>query len=378
VILYQASSITNRVKGMINHERLLATFLELVQIDNPSRGEAKIAAHIRGLLEAIGLMVEEDAVHNLLARVPGQGQPLLLNAHMDSVAPCLGVRPLVADGMVRSSGDTVLCADDLAGVAAIIEGVRATLERGGPHRAAELLLTVQEEVGLAGAAAFDTSKLQARTGVTLDSGGDFGGITVAAPSQDSLYVVVTGRAAHAGVAPERGINAITVAAQALATMPLGRIDFETTANIGIIKGGEATNIVPDRVELWGEARSHDQEKLSDQVGAMVAALESAASAAGGSVKVDITHKYDAYHLAEDLPIIQQIAAALRAIGFEPKYQVSGGGSDVNILARRGLQIANVSVGYRDIHSTGEHIAVADLERSAELVARLLEVDVDSK
>jgi tripeptide aminopeptidase len=363
---------------MINHDRLLATFLDLVRIDNPSGGEATIAAHIRGLLEAIGLAVEEDAVHNLLARLPGAGEPLLLNAHMDSVAPCLGVRPLVSDGLVRSSGDTVLGADDLAGVAAIIEGVRSTLERGGPHRAAELLLTVQEEIGLAGAAAFDTGKLQARAGVTFDSGGDFGGITLAAPSQDSLYAIVTGRAAHAGVAPERGINAIVIAAQALAAMPLGRIDAETTANIGIIKGGDATNIVPERVELWGEARSHSQEKLSDQVGAMVAALEAAASAAGGSVQIGITHKYDAYRLAEDLPIIQQIAAALRAIGSEPKFQISGGGSDVNILAQRGLQIANVSVGYREIHSTGEYIAVADLERSAELVARLLEVDSNSE
>ena len=363
---------------MINHDRLLATFLDLVRIDNPSGGEAIIAAHIRGLLEALGLAVEEDSVHNLLVRVPGVGEPLLLNAHMDSVAPCHGVRPIVAAGVVRSSGDTVLGADDLAGVAAIIEGVRATLERGGPHRAAELLLTVQEEVGLAGAAAFDTAKLKARTGVTLDSGGDFGGITIAAPSQDSLHAIVTGRAAHAGVAPERGINAIVVAANALAAMPLGRIDAETTANIGIIKGGDATNIVPERVELWGEARSHNQEKLSDQVGAMVAALEAAASAAGGSVRIEITRKYDSYRLAEDLPIIKQIAAALQAIGCEPKFQISGGGSDVNILAQRGLQIANVSVGYREIHSTGEYIAVADLERSAKLVARLLEVDAGSK
>src|SRR6476660_4304410 len=292
--------------GMINADRLLETFLGLVRIDNPSGEEATIAAHVRGLLEAIGLTVEEDGVHNLLARVPGDGVPLLLNAHMDSVAPCHGVRPLVADGVVRSSGDTVLGADDRAGVAAIIEGVRATLERGGPHRAAELLLTVQEEVGLMGAAAFDTGKLRARTGVTFDSGGDFGGITIAAPSQDSLHAILTGRAAHAGVAPERGINAIVIAANALAAMPLGRIDAETTANIGIIKGGAATNIVPERVELWGEARSHNQDKLVAQVEQMVAALEEAARATGADVKIEITHKYDAYRLAEDLPIIQRI------------------------------------------------------------------------
>lgn len=359
---------------MINSDRLLATFLDLVQIDNPSGGEVAIAAHIRGLLESLGLVVEEDGVHNLLARVPGQGQPLLLNAHMDSVAPCHGVRPLVADGVVRSSGDTVLGADDLAGVAAIIEGVRSTLERGGPHRAAELLLTVQEETGLLGAAAFDTAQLRAREGVTLDSGGDFGGITIGAPSQDSLHAVVIGRAAHAGVAPERGVSAIVVAARALAAMPLGRIDEETTANIGIIRGGEATNIVTERVELWGEARSHSRDKLAAQVRAMVDALESAASAAGGSAQVTITHKYDSYRLAEDLPIIRRIVAGLDAIGYRPTFQISGGGSDVNILAQRGIQIANVSVGYREIHSTGEYIAVADLQRSAELVARLLEAE----
>src|SRR5919108_6050119 len=187
---------------MINEDRLLATFLGLVRIDNPSGAEEAIAAHIRGLLEGVGLPVEEDELHNLLARVPGEGAPLLLNAHMDSVAPCRGVRPVVADGVVRSSGDTVLGADDLAGVAAILEGVRTTLERGQPHRAAEILFTVQEEVGLRGAAAFDTGKLYAREGFTLDSGDAFGGITVGAPAQDSLYAVVIGRAAHAGVAPE--------------------------------------------------------------------------------------------------------------------------------------------------------------------------------
>ena len=356
---------------MATTERLLATFLGLVQIDNPSGGEGPIAAHVRGLLESMGLAVSEDALHNLLARVPGEGEPLLLNAHMDSVAPCHGVRPVVQDGVIRSSGDTVLGADDLAGVAAILEGVRATLEAGRPHRAAEIVFTVQEEVGLRGAAQFDTAQLQAREGVTLDSGGEFGGITIGAPSQDSLYVVVQGRAAHAGVAPERGVNAISIAAAALASMPLGRIDEETTANFGIIKGGAATNIVPDRVELWGEARSHDQDKLVAQVQAMVAAFEEAARARGASVQVEITHKYDAYRLRHDMPILQRVQGELQAMGCTPRLEISGGGSDVNVFAQRKLQVANVSVGYREIHSTGEHIAVADLERAAELVQRLL-------
>jgi tripeptide aminopeptidase len=359
---------------MIQEGRLLETFLDLVRIDNPSGEEAAIAAHVRGLLEAMGLVVEEDSLHNLLARVPGEGEPLLLNAHMDSVAPCRGVRPVVDDGSVRSSGDTVLGADDLAGVAAILEGVRATLDHGTPHRAAEILFTVQEEIGLRGAAAFDTTKLRAREGFTLDSGGDFGAITLGAPSQDSLHAVVIGRAAHAGVAPEQGINAIVVAGRALADMPLGRIDHETTANIGIIRGGEATNIVPPQVELWGEARRPDQARWVEQIRVMVAALEDAAREYRASVRLEVAHKYDAYRLTEGAPIVQRAVAVLRAMGFEPRFEISGGGSDVNIFVWRGLSVANLSVGYRAIHSTEEHIAVADLVRAAEMVARLLRMN----
>jgi tripeptide aminopeptidase len=337
---------------MVNTERLLATFLDLVQIDNPSGGEGPIAAQISQLLESLGLTVEHDALHNLIARVPGEGAPLLLNAQVRVISSFAGE--------------------------AILEGLRARLEQGGPHRAAEIVFTVQEEVGLRGAAQLDTSVLVAREGVTFDSGGDFGRIIVGAPSQDSLHVVVQGRAAHAGVAPERGINAIVVAASALANMPLGRIDHETTANIGIIKGGDATNIVPERVELWGEARSHDQDKLVAQVQTMVAALEAAARGSGARVQIEITHKYDAYRLSADLPIIQSMqphrfpgTAELRAMGCEPVLEISGGGSDVNIFAQHAMQVANVSVGYREIHSTTEHIAVVDLERAAELAWRLL-------
>ncbi len=153
---------------------------------------------------------------------------------------------------------------------------------------------------------------------------------------------------------------------------LGRIDEETTANIGIIRGGEATNIVPPQVEMWGEARSHDQEKLVGQVKVMVEALENAARQFGASVRIEVTHKYDAYRLAEDLPIVQQAVQVLGAMGVEPRFEISGGGSDVNVFVQRGLSMANLSVGYRAIHSTDEHIAVADLNRAAELVARLLD------
>lgn len=357
---------------MINADRLLQTFLDLVQIDNVSGQEAAIATHVRGVLESLGLQTTVDERYNVIAHVPGEGEPILLNAHLDSVTPCQGVRPIVADGVVRSSGDTVLGADDLAGVAAIIEGVRSTLERGGTHRAADILFTVQEETGLVGAATVDLNLFQARSGFTFDAGGEFGGITIGAPSQDSLHIIVRGRASHAGVAPELGISAITVAGHALARMPLGRIDFETTANIGIIQGGSATNIVTPLVEMWGEARSHDQEKLVAQVKAMVVAVEDAARQFGADVEIEISHQYDAYRFDTEHPLVQQAAQELQAMGVEPRFEVSGGGSDVNMFINRGLNIVNLSVGYQEIHSTNEWIALTDLNRTAELVARLLD------
>ncbi len=356
---------------MINNERLLNTFLELVRFDNPSGEEAAIVAHLRTLLTGLGLEAEQDAVHNLLLRLPGEGEPILLNAHTDSVRPCVGVRPVVADGVVRSSGDTVLGADDLAGVAAIVEGVRSVLESGLPHRAAEILFTAQEEIGLKGAAAFDYSRLRARSGFTLDSTGNLGGICLGAPSQDNLHVVVIGKAAHAGVEPERGVSALQVAAEAIMAMPLGRIDAETTANFGIVRGGEATNIVMPRLELWGEARSHNPQKLDRQSQTMKKVLQETAARNRAEVQVTITRRYEAYRLAEDEPVVQQAMQALSRLDIRPYTFISGGGSDANIFCQHGLRVANLSIGYREIHSVNEHIAIADLQQAAQVVRQLL-------
>jgi tripeptide aminopeptidase len=357
----------------VHTERLLNTFLELVRYDNPSGEEAAIAGHIRGILEELGLHVEQDSSLNLLAHLPGEGEPLLLNAHTDSVQPCTNVRPVVQDGVVRSSGDTVLGADDLAGVAAIIEAVRSVREAGQPHRAADILFTTQEESGLKGAAAFDYSRLRAREGYTLDMNGEVGGICLGSPSQTSLTAVVIGKAAHAGVAPEDGISAIRVASEAIAAMPLGRIDAETTANIGVIQGGEATNVVPARVELRGEARSHNPTTLEKQVSTMVDALNQAAARHQARVEITLNHPYRAYRLDEDEPVVNHVMAALRRMDIEPQTFVSGGGSDANVFAQNGLRVANLSLGYRDIHTVNEHIAVDALERMTQLVALLLAV-----
>ena len=355
----------------INSERLLATFCELVRIDNPSGGEAAMAAHLIERCTALGMTCEQDALGNVVARLAGDGTPFLLNAHMDSVAPCHGKQPVVRDGVVYSAGDTVLGADDLAAIAVFLEGIQATLESGLPHRAVELVLTVQEEVGLKGARELDYSGLQAKQGLAFDLNGPVGNICVGSPAHDSFTATIHGAAAHAGVEPEKGISAIQVAAAAIAAMPLGRLDDETTANIGSIVGGKANNIVPDTAIIKGETRSRSLAKLDAQWAAMQNALETAAARFGATVDIEYTRHYEASVLAHDAPIVHLVSAAIRAVGLHPEFVVTGGGSDVSIISSRGIETANLSIGYQKIHSVEEHIAISELESAARIVLNLL-------
>ena len=354
-----------------NRARLVETFTTLVAIDNPSGHEALMAQTIMALLQDEGIASELDAKGNLLARVPGDGPALLLSSHMDSVAPAIGKRAVTRDDTIYSAGDTVLGADDLGGLAAILEAVRTVRASGLPHRALELVFSVEEEIGLKGAKAFDWSSLTAHEGIALDMSGAVGGICVAAPAHDTLAVTITGKAAHAGVAPEAGISAIRVAAEAIAAMPLGRIDAETTANIGTITGGAAKNIVPERVVMIGEARSRDNAKLARQTAAMVAAFEEAAARHGAHADIIVTREYDAMRIAADAEIVQRCQAAITQIGLTPALLESGGGSDVSIANMHGITAVNLCLGYEQIHSTAEHIAIADLERATALVIALV-------
>ena len=358
---------------MIDTERLLQSFLQLVKIDNPSGQEREMAQAVMGRLRELGLDPRQDAKGNVITIVPGRGEPLLLNAHLDSVAPAVAKQAVVADGFVRSAGSTVLGSDDLAGVAAILEGVRSAMEAPEGHRAAEIVFTVEEEIGLHGARAMDYAGLRSREGVALDLNGDLGGICVSAPSQDSIRVTIKGKAAHAGVAPEQGISAIRVAAEAIAAMPLGRIDEETTANVGVINGGAATNIIPDRVTIRAEARSRDEDKLNRQTAAMRTAFEEAARRHGAELEFQVERPYGPIRIPEDAAIVQLCRRATEAAGFEPRLVATGGGSDVNIFTMHGIAAVNLSIGYREIHSTSEHIAIADLEGAARIVRALLTV-----
>lgn len=355
---------------MINQDRLVQTFLELVRIDSPSGHEAEIGQHLRTRLEALGLETEMDAIGNLIGRtVDGQGAGgwLLLSTHMDTVGTDTGIQPVVENGVITSDGTTILGADDKSGVAAVLEVLAVLREQRLPHPPLEVVITVGEERALYGARHLDTARLRARHGIVLDAGGPPGHFVVSAPSQDNIVFTIHGRAAHAGSEPEKGINAIRVAAEAIAAMPLGRIDAETTCNVGIIQGGTARNIVPDLVKVTGEARSRDNDKLAALTTRIVRTFEDAAQRHGARLEAEVSRTYSTYRLAESEPIVQTVAKAAHALGHEVKLRASGGGTDGNVFFAAGIPCVVISTGMEAVHTTQERIAIAALVDAAELL-----------
>src|SRR5437763_14006867 len=264
---------------MINQERIKNLLLELVQIDSISREEREVAERIRALCEQMGAQVEIDDAGskvggnsgNVIVRFPGtipDAEPIMMSAHMDTVVPGEGVKPIVEGDIIRTDGSTVLGGDDKSGCAVIIETIRCLQEQNIPHAPIDAVFSICEEVGLLGAKHLDVSKLRAKYGLVFDSD-DPGFLFTKGPSANHMEFRIYGLESHAGVAPEDGISAIKIAAEAIAAMKLGRIDHETTANIGIIEGGKATNIITNHVRLVGEARSLSEEKLKRQCDHMV-------------------------------------------------------------------------------------------------------------
>ncbi len=359
--------------NFVNRDRLLADFLDLVRIDSPSGQEAAIGQRLSQRLQALGCTVEQDAVGNLIARLPGQGgETILLSCHMDTVGSDTGIVPVIRDGIIYSEGPTILGSDDKSGVAVLLETLTLLSEHPDwRHPSLEIVITVSEELGLWGARHLDTAQLQAKWGVVLDAGGPIGTLVYSAPSQNRIEAVVHGRKAHAGSEPENGVNAIVAAAAAITAMPVGRIDDETTANIGVIHGGEATNIVPDRVEIYGEARSRDEDKLARQTETMVDALQQAAAQHGASASISVIPLYRTYRLApEDRPYAAA-AAALARLGFTVQAKMAGGGTDGNIYTNAGIPCVVLSTGMAQVHTPDEHIAIQDMVDSARVLVTLL-------
>lgn len=371
---------------MINKKRLIDQFLALVQVDSETRHEAVISKVLQHELEALGLEVAEDDVAaqighgagNLFAWLPasegcGHVPPILFTSHMDTVAPGSGIRPqLDDDGYIRSDGTTILGADDKAGIAAMLEAIRVLREQQVAHGPLQLVITVGEESGLIGARAMDRSRLRARFGYALDSNGEVGAIAVSAPANARQTITIRGKAAHAGVNPEDGISAIQVASKAIAGMKLGRIDEETTANIGRFEGGGAINVVPDSVKLYAEARSRSQQKLERQVDAMRAAVEKAATDAGAEYAFDSELIYPAYAHDDESEVVQIAKRAIKRIGLTPRTFASGGGSDANVFNGHGVPTVNLAIGYEAIHTTEERIKSDDLVETTALVLAIID------
>jgi tripeptide aminopeptidase len=291
---------------------------------------------------------------------------------MDTVTPGNGIKPrLDEDGYIRSDGTTILGADDKAGLAAMFEAIRVLKEQQIPHGEIQFVITVGEESGLIGARAMDGSKLRAKLGFALDSNGEIGDIAVAAPTQAKVTIKLHGKSAHAGVNPEDGISAIQVASKAVSRMPLGRIDEETTANIGRFEGGGATNIVCDFVKLDAEARSIVQHKLDKQVAAMREAVESVASEFGARAEFESDIIYPAFMYGDGDEVVELAKAAIQSLGLTPRTFHSGGGSDANIFNGLGVPTVNLAVGYEHIHTTKEQIKADDLAKVAELVVEII-------
>ncbi|TFJ93733.1 M20/M25/M40 family metallo-hydrolase [Lentibacillus salicampi] len=367
----------------INQDRLINEFFELVQIDSETGYEAEMADVLTKKFKDLGLDVKEDGskeetghgAGNLICTLKGNQagvDPIYFTSHMDTVVPGKGIKPSIKDGYIVSDGTTVLGADDKAGLAAILETIRTLKEQDITHGDIQFVITVGEESGLVGAKSIDGSLINAKYGYAIDSNGAVGDVVVAAPTQAKLYAVMKGKTAHAGLAPEKGVSAITLAAKAVAKMPLGRIDDETTANIGRFEGGKQTNIVPDRVDILAEARSLVPEKMEKQVAEMKEAFENAANEYGGSAEVDVQVMYPGFNQKSDDDVVAVAQDAAKSIGLESNLQKSGGGSDANIISGLGIPTVNLAVGYEDIHTTGERIPVDELVKITELVTAIVQ------
>lgn len=368
---------------MINEERLLNEFLELVQIDSETKYEAQIAKVLKKKFRDLGVEVYEDdttsqtghGAGNLICTLQGTKEgidTIYFTSHMDTVIPGKGIKPSIKDGYVVTDGTTILGADDKAGLAVMLEIVKVLKEQNIAHGTIQFIITVGEESGLVGAKVLDPSLIKAKFGYALDSDGKVGNIIVAAPTQAKVKAAILGKTAHAGVAPEKGISAITMASKAISRMPLGRIDEETTANIGRFEGGQQTNIVCDHVDVLAEARSLIPEKMEQQVAKMKEAFESAAEEMGGKAEVDVQVMYPGFKFGEGDHVVEVARKAAEKIGRSSELLHSGGGSDANVIAGFGIPTVNLAVGYEEIHTTNERMPIEELNKLAEMVIAIIE------
>ncbi len=374
---------------MINSQRLSDEFFRLASIDSPSYREAPIAAYLHQRFSQLGADVAFDTAGaaigsdsgNMVARFPGtrDGEPFVISVHMDTVGPAENVQPVLNDGVFTSAGNTILGADDKAGIAELIETIEVLQENSIPYPPLEVVITVCEELGLLGAKEFDFSTLQGKRGIALDTTG-IDRIINRAPAANRMKIDIHGIEAHAGVCPEQGISAIVIAGKAIARMSLGRVDEQTTANIGTINGGIATNIIPGQVSLRGEVRSHEPERLQQVTEAIIRCCEeevynSSVVVDGetrhASMAIEIKEDFPAMQIAETAPIVQLVMNAGKALQRPQQVAAAGGGSDANIFNGHGIEMVILGTGMAKVHTPQEQVAVADMEKVSALLVEII-------
>ncbi len=373
---------------MIDRERLAETFKFLVQIDSVSKNEGEIATKIKNLLESMGAETFLDSAGdkiggttgNLIAKFKGNTQtpPLLLNAHMDTVEPGKGVTAVLKNGTFSSDGTTILGADDKSAIAILLETLKILQDHNLSHGPLEIVLTVCEEIGLLGAKHLDLGLVTARYGYALDAT-DTDGIVTRAPSANHLEFAIHGKDAHAGAAPEKGINAISLASKAIAGLELGRIDEETTCNIGLIEGGVATNIVPSLVTVKGEVRSHNEEKLNKITNEIMSSFKGVVENYKGAgsdeefprVEMNIKKDFSRTYIPDDHPVVTLASKAAENLGRKMKTKTSGGGADANIFFEKGIFTGVLGTGMRDMHTVRESVKLDDMVRTVELLLEII-------
>ncbi|MBC8385311.1 MAG: M20/M25/M40 family metallo-hydrolase [Candidatus Cloacimonetes bacterium] len=362
-------------------------FISLVKIDSLSKQEKNVAQKIAQDLKDLGAEVKFDLANektggnigNLYAYFPGnvKKEPLLFCSHLDTVVPGKNIKPQIKDDRITSDGTTILGSDDKSGIAEIIWAIKEIKEEGTDHAPIEVLLTISEEIGLLGAKYLDYSMIRSRIGYAMDSH-KIGEMVVGAPSQNTMFYTIYGKESHAGIAPEMGINAIKIASEAISKMPMGRIDFETTCNVGVIEGGKATNIVPNIVKIKAEARSHNMSKLNDVTERMSKALKDAVEKYEigdykASVEIEINEEYQSFFLSDEEEVIKLGKKASENLGLDTETIIGGGGSDANILNQNGLKIVVAGTGMNQVHTVDEFILLADLKNGVKWIKEVIRI-----
>lgn len=350
---------------MIQKQRLIQTFLDLVVIDSPSGNEKEVAKEVLERLKKLGAKADFDNYGNVIGKFNGIGEPFMLNAHLDTVEPGRGIKPIVNGEKITSDGKTILGADPKAGVAAILEAIESLNEDGEKYRPIDVVFTLGEETGLYGSINLDYKQLRAKQGITFDGEHKVTNICISSPGYNRVDATVIGRGAHAGAEPEKGISAIAIVSELISRLKLGRIDEETTANIGLITGGSARNAVPEKVTFEGEVRSRNLDKLEkhsshfQEVFKMMGEKYKEAK-----VELVMEREFNPYLLDENHGVIKHIVKTMKKMGLKPVLEHSGGGTDVNIFNTHGIQAVVVGVGTYEAHTTREYAIISQIVETA--------------